>query len=105
MDLLKLAAIGVWKFHFYDPKDFRYEQVVIGAQGVYELDRFIELMTKHPRADVRLATDILGIVAGQGGSGWKPCNLETVRFLRSSFVAKYGMVHEIPDYEPLEELV
>lgn len=102
--LYALAEQGVWKFHFYDVKDFRHGWLVIGAQGSFELDHVIQMMINRPYSDWRLSTAILGVVAGQGGSGWKRCNLETAVFLRTLFVHKYGEVHEIPDYVPLEEL-
>jgi hypothetical protein len=101
--LSALAALGVWKFHFYDPLNFRYERVVVGVQGVFELVNFIARWEATPRADVRLATDILGIVGGEGGSGWAVCRLADARILRSEFVRMYGLVHEIRDYPPLEQ--
>lgn len=101
--LARLAELGVWKFQFFDPLEWQYPSNVIGVQGAFELDRFMALLEKHPHHDTRLATEILGIVAGEGGSGWKRCTFGDAQRLRALFVARYGEVHEIPDYPPLAE--
>ena len=100
----RLAGLGVWKFQYYDPHEFRTDSVVVGAEGAYELEDFINTLVQKPSAYARVATEVLGIVAGEGGSGWKHCLIPDLQYLYAGFVQRYGAVHKIPDYPPLDEL-
>jgi hypothetical protein len=99
--LTQLAAQGAWRFHFFNPRQPQHDSLVYAAQGLAELDTVISLAKRFPRAELRISTSLLGTVAGEGGSGWKFCNLATLRFLRAEFLKRYGAVNRVQFYEPL----